>query len=324
MTESIETIEALYAILQTHKSLKKTDHCLRYLCECTLNAHQKGEEFHGLSRHTMKADYDDSKGIADYVPPANLNKWINQSMLNQQCERIVLQNRAVFENIGYVPSIEGTNPQGGKGNENLMYIDIQPIAKETPPEEMDPTSIRYHRTPPANIKIAWYMRPFMHQGTFRNRSLRGMSFYLMWFLLTLIALAGLLIIIVGVALKTDHLTLWQLLYLSIPMGYFYLVMHYVTLPLFRLPEYRILKAPPWMIAMNQSSAEIEMHRDEHSQITSLTQFIGECPICSAQVTLREGWKDQRLPLVGRCRESPFDHVYSFDRVEMTGRLLTRR
>lgn len=62
---------------------------------------------------------------------------------------------------------------------------------------------------------------------------------------------------------------------------------------------------------------------ERNQLTRITRFKGICPICSAEVVLRIGQPDHNLPLVGRCVESPFAHVYSFDRVLMCGKLLSR-
>ena len=65
-----------------------------------------------------------------------------------------------------------------------------------------------------------------------------------------------------------------------------------------------------------------MYRDnERNKITRFTKFIATCPICTADIVLREGQPDQKAHLVGRCVESPFAHVYSFDRVTMRGKYL---
>lgn len=66
-----------------------------------------------------------------------------------------------------------------------------------------------------------------------------------------------------------------------------------------------------------------MYRDQYkNQITRFTRFVGTCPICTADVVLRKGKPDFSVPLVGRCVESPFAHVYSFDRVTMKGRKIS--
>ena len=77
------------------------------------------------------------------------------------------------------------------------------------------------------------------------------------------------------------------------------------------------------ISFTEEYADIEMYRDrERNQLTRVTRFKGICPSCSAEVVLRAGQPDHNLPLVGRCVESPFAHVYSFDRGMMTGLLLS--
>ena len=102
----------------------------------------------------------------------------------------------------------------------------------------------------------------------------------------------------------------------------YLSFKYWYIPLWKLPEHRVIKAPMTFISLNEDHADIEMYRDrERNQLTRVTRFRGICPICSAEVVLRNGQPDQNFPLVGRCVESPFAHVYSFDRVLMIGKLL---
>ncbi|MGV3581661.1 MAG: hypothetical protein ACO1N8_05080 [Methylophilus sp.] len=53
----------------------------------------------------------------------------------------------------------------------------------------------------------------------------------------------------------------------------------------------------------------------------LTKYVGICPICKAQVELNKGEPDFPQRIVGRCKESPREHVYSFDRVTKFGNML---
>jgi|APLak6261664640_1056046.scaffolds.fasta_scaffold03473_4 hypothetical protein len=53
----------------------------------------------------------------------------------------------------------------------------------------------------------------------------------------------------------------------------------------------------------------------------LTKYVGICPICSAQVVLEKGEPDFSKRVVGRCKESPREHVYSFDRTMKKGNKL---
>ena len=98
-------------------------------------------------------------------------------------------------------------------------------------------------------------------------------------------------------------------------------------PIFGTKIYFLARSVPiygFIVWHKVDHADFEMYRDrERNQLTRVTRFRGICPICSAEVVLRTGQTDHNLPLVGRCVESPFAHVYSFDRVLMIGKLLSR-
>lgn len=53
----------------------------------------------------------------------------------------------------------------------------------------------------------------------------------------------------------------------------------------------------------------------------LTKYVAICPICNAQVELAKGEPDFLRRIIGRCKESPREHIYSFDRVTKLGVLL---
>lgn len=56
-------------------------------------------------------------------------------------------------------------------------------------------------------------------------------------------------------------------------------------------------------------------------VARITEFTATCPICSGVIELANGRSDQKPPLVGRCKEAPHAHVYSFDRMSMKGYFL---
>ena len=84
----------------------------------------------------------------------------------------------------------------------------------------------------------------------------------------------------------------------------------------------MIKAPQFLfLALNEDEADMEMYREDGSAITRITRFTSTCPICTAPILLEDGKPDQKAPLVGRCREAPHAHVYSFDRVTLKGYFL---
>ncbi|MOA46942.1 hypothetical protein D3C78_1695210 [compost metagenome] len=82
---------------------------------------------------------------------------------------------------------------------------------------------------------------------------------------------------------------------------------------------RVVKAPAALLSFWEDPAELEMHRDsEKQQWTRFVRFSGDCPLCSGRVLLMPGKPEFRFPLVGRCSESPYAHVFSFDRARLSG------
>lgn len=94
------------------------------------------------------------------------------------------------------------------------------------------------------------------------------------------------------------------------------------MPLYLLPYHRVVKAPMFFANINVDNADIEMYRNKDKlNIARITEFTATCPICSGVIELANGKPDQKPPLVGRCKEAPHAHVYSFDRMTMEGYLL---
>ena len=94
------------------------------------------------------------------------------------------------------------------------------------------------------------------------------------------------------------------------------------MPLYRLPYYRVIKAPMFFANINVVNADIEMYWDkDRLNVARVTEFTATCPICSGLIELADGKPDQKQPLVGRCKEAPHAHVYSFDRMSMKGYFL---
>lgn len=93
----------------------------------------------------------------------------------------------------------------------------------------------------------------------------------------------------------------------------------------RFSDDRILLASNYFMAWKEFSIlqELVTVNDDkgnflHKKI-KLTKYVGICPICSAQVELSKGEPDYPRRIIGRCNESPREHIYSFDRITKLGR-----
>lgn len=68
-------------------------------------------------------------------------------------------------------------------------------------------------------------------------------------------------------------------------------------------------------------AQIEIWRNGDIVEWRIVRYVATCPVCAAPMQVDRGEPDFPRRLVGRCRESPREHVYSFDRITRLGRAL---
>lgn len=98
-------------------------------------------------------------------------------------------------------------------------------------------------------------------------------------------------------------------------------------PYVQLVNWRITMAPLLFTAFNEvdhAQLELVTLSDDPSgakREIRLVRYSAQCPICSARVLLRRGGHQFPNRLVGRCEESPAEHVFSFDRTTLIGNLM---
>ena len=70
--------------------------------------------------------------------------------------------------------------------------------------------------------------------------------------------------------------------------------------------------------------DCEQGREGRTAIV-IRRYVADCPICDAEtVMLARGGAEFPGRIVGRCRNSPREHVFSFDRVTLEGAPLRQR
>ena len=253
-----------------------------------------------------------------------LGKWINDSRLNDFLKCVIQRHIAVFDELGYIPFVNTNDTKGGKGNERIYWLEIKKITAEVGEDNQSPEDniVHYERNNPADIQLSWFYKFIFKNGELKNKSLRG--------LLMITVLFGsvigwaIYVFIFSLVLVRDEqsFTSLDLFWISCLIFFSFIMFKYWAIPLWNLPEHRVIKAPMGFISFAEDHADLEMYRDkERNQITRVTKFKGTCPICASDVLLKSGKPDQKMPLVGRCVESPFAHVYSFDRVTLKGEQL---
>lgn len=315
-----DVIQCLVDDLRKTPVDSKVYNVLDFMAEEKLKALENGrEEPLRHERSSLMANVVDKNSRATLTPA----RWLPANTLEHFLESrmVSLTQRLRAADLNQRPVIKTDNDRGGAGKQRTYWLDVEPL-----PEEDSESSkaerilaVRYQRSSTGEVTPSWLMRWIFSNGELKNRSHRG--FWLLGLIvltLTLLALwlaAGLF----GLAVTSTTLTLGQLITVAILAAGTWTVWSQLCKPWIELVDHRVVKAPLALLNWKEQSAEIEMHRDnERNQWTRFVRFTADCPICSGRVELMTGKPEHRLPLVGRCIESPHAHVFSFDRTLLDG------
>lgn len=183
--------------------------------------------------------------------------------------------------------------------------------------ESDSNIILYEIAENGEVQPAWIVKWLLKKGQVR------LSIWHIWILIiTLLTIGGIAVLIaflqwivltIPKPVTTRELTGFASIFI-IP----YCAWIFVIRPWFDLFDQRIVKASELLVSMNEKSAQIELFRDGDLRMLRLVRYTAPCPICGSTIHLDKGEPDYPRRLVGRCYESPMEHVFSFDRVTRRG------
>ncbi|RJG12301.1 hypothetical protein D3879_03105 [Pseudomonas cavernicola] len=294
---------------------------LRVLLDASIKALEQGNaEPQTFDRPTILRLCESKENAARVNP----SRWLTQSMLETFLDARKGAILARLERAGLqeIPAIGTNDSDGGSGIQRLFWLKTRPVERDTSKQEGvigSSAQIVYTRSDVGAVKPAWWLRLLFKNGELKNRSWRGLS-------LLLVVLIGMVMLatwLVGglwsVALVDQALTFRQLATAFFMCGCAWVVWRSAYLPWWQLVDDRVIKVPSLLLSILEDSAELEMYRDsEKSPWTRFVRFTGDCPLCSGRVSLMPGKPEHKLPLVGRCSESPHAHVFSFDRARLSG------
>lgn len=314
------------------------DHCLRIIVDAQLNKLKYSDEEFEPEKLSRQVIYAKARGVNENTVKSEIAKnKIKTDRINLELEKFIESQpdcEQAFNNIGYLPEVISSVSEGGAKNRTLVWMSIKAIESEEvqiagsavidsddTEDDEDLSIVTYERKSASEIKPSLFTRLFFKKGELKILSFRGvllMILLMLSFLLDIfIAIFSLLVILLLSDLP--NFKLWQAIIFVAFIPVAYLNWRYFFVPLYRLPYYRVIKAPMFFANINVVNADIEMYWDKDKlNVARVTEFTATCPICSGSIELANGKPDQKQPLVGRCREAPHAHVYSFDRMSMKG------
>ncbi|MGJ7503677.1 hypothetical protein ACSFBF_25195 [Variovorax sp. ZT5P49] len=222
------------------------------------------------------------------------------------------------EGMAFIPRLEKL-----LGNPSVYRIHADPIPDETMPEpvpEIPKGGIYY--TPESVAAPGAFLNKALRAGVIRWSAMTRWSIML-----------AVMSTLIGVMILT-----WLLLYFSVrisrplspadlSVAFVVLMLVVSVVSLFRffgeLFELRIVMAPTLLTPLSKDNVTLELRPSTEDSVGALVfvRYSSTCPICNGSVELFDGSKDFPGRIVGRCRRSAREHVYSFDLARKIGRPL---
>ena len=323
-----KVIQCLIDWLNNEPSDEKSHRILRALANESLKKA-------GFGENKRRFTADELVAAADETPkPADAKKWIDWpgsfSDYWQTREPQIIEF-ARQQGLQVYPKPVRISTKGGPGNFTTFCIRATPLPEISEKEqafqsqqekETGQHQARYEISSPGEVETAWIAKWLFKNGQLHLRS------WPVW------VIVGWLILIGGITVALSYVcwlafsvsashpvTIRELaLFLSI-FGFPYLIWIAVIRPWVRLFDDRIVLAHDLLVSFKEKPAQFELLKDGELRLIRLVRYSAACPLCGATLYLEDGAPDYPRRLVGRCHESPREHVFSFDRVTRRGRVL---
>jgi hypothetical protein len=229
-----------------------------------------------------------------------------------------------YPNLGYfIP------PKGGRGNESRYWLVAEPLPEINDDEQpslshidkaIGQTNVHYEIVEDGGVKAAWGAKWLFHSGEIR------LSSWHIWGILGWLFILGggtvALSFISWITLTVPKPVTTRELTMILSIFVFpYAIWVLAIKPWIRLFDDRIVLAPELLVAIEEKPAQLVLFRDGDLRLIRLVRYSAPCPVCGATIYLDDGSPDYPRRLVGRCYESPREHIFSFDRVTQKGTIL---
>ncbi len=262
-----------------------------------------------------------NRKVADHQP---VGKWLTLSQLGQwwDAREEARTDQLVANGLTRRPVLI-TQPGGGRGNPNRFrfgFSEIHVLSKEIEDEEPHEVaatnSLRYTEE---HLRAIIWWRWLLPGKPVQLRSWRG------WVVVS-VMLSGFLLIVSSVIftlLVINHPTpvTGRDLCLILISGIIVIGMLWKMRPWLELPERRITIAPDSLLPADQLFGQLRLIKNKDKKVSgwlSLVRYSSTCTKCAGTVELSNGRTDFPGRIIGRCRDSPMEHVFSFDPVNLSG------
>lgn len=272
------------------------------------------------------------KGVVPNSEEMNPSNWLNQ-IFKKIDEKLKFEIEAPLSNyaaelgLNYFPWIHKSTSNGGKGHTSKYWLEplslVDTSSKPYKRFEIKEGEIRYTAVKEVDAS-------FIAKLVFgKQLSTDGWRKWLMIFypIITLISYVTFAyIIFIGWFINPSEITTRDLsLFISIILVIWFAKNTKESVE--RFTDDRVIMASEWYMKFKEFGVLQEMFtiKDKDNNFIRkdirLVKYVSKCEICGSQIFLDRGEPDLPRRIVGRCKESPREHVYSFDRVTLIGKKL---
>lgn len=262
---------------------------------------------------TADDEADDGKRLKRHINLA-IEKWsTHYDALNQI---------AADEELNYYPLIELTETGGGSGNLTKYKIKLVPVSEASAVDK--------------GILQKGYIAYTAEVIDSSNRLIKfvdgltakGINFFILVGTMAIVLTAGVFALWAGLYLLHQQTTTFGLLKTVLNTSLFIGALYLFFSPLYFCLTRRIIIAPFLLSCDEHYSTQIEYiptgeldKKGKKIRQFRVVSYVSECPVCGGRVDVEKGRGTMSGRLVGRCSESPTEHVYTFDPQTKVGKLI---
>lgn len=316
--QTLAIAHCLLDYLSVHGKQSHSFQILRFLAEQTIQRLAEGKEPHFNYLSIKEAITGDPEGDASAWFSRHWRSFTGD--FRQKCEEGI-QKFAADQGLTVYPWIDKRESDGGAGNQALISLVALEIPASGHPTQWNLPQHDIDYIPAENLQLSWWARCLFD----KEQVAQGWrKWLLLWPTLLWLLSVGLLGVFLLFALSVTKSPLTTrdtiiLVYIGLLAWY----ARYLVNRFSRLVDDHVVMASNSMVGFKEFGACLELFKPDGATSDTpkrarMVKYAATCPTCGAQVLLDQGEPDFPRRIVGRCQESPREHVFSFDRATRTG------
>jgi hypothetical protein len=226
---------------------------------------------------------------------------------------------ALAQGLGFIPRL--SKVQGSPSRYSLEAVPLPPSDANNTVEPIPAGGIRY--TPATATAPAAWLSSTLRAGIVKWTV--GLRWIILGAILVVtVAAFGILWLALNLGLRvTRPLSLADLASAALVIG-----IVATLVPVYRflddLFDLRVVMAPSFLTSISEDNVTLEFRRStagDNEVELAFVRYTSICPLCSGSIVVDSGRAAFPDRLVGRCRRSAREHVFSFDPISRVGRPL---